>query len=105
MTEVNNYYKGHTPENKSRVARRKCFEEQWDTGIKKSNSISSVLMHKQLTEAGIDATLILDASIGYIMEQVDIVMIGAEGVAESGGIINKVSIRAKKYKENICALL
>lgn len=53
--------------------------------------ISSVLMHKQLVEAGIDATLILDAAIGYIMEQVDLVMIGAEGVTESGGIINKVS--------------
>ncbi|KAJ8718918.1 hypothetical protein PYW07_016474 [Mythimna separata] len=51
---------------------------------------SGVLMHKQLEEAGIDATLILDAAIGYIMEQVDLVMIGAEGVTESGGIINKI---------------
>ncbi|KAG6441773.1 translation initiation factor eIF-2B subunit alpha [Manduca sexta] len=48
------------------------------------------IMHKQLVEAGIDATLILDSAVGYIMEQVDIVMLGAEGVTESGGIINKV---------------
>lgn len=47
-------------------------------------------MHKQLEAAGIDATLILDSAVGYIMEQVDIVMFGAEGVTESGGIINKV---------------
>lgn len=26
------------------------------------------------------------------MEKVDLVMVGAEGVAESGGIINKVSV-------------
>lgn len=47
-------------------------------------------MHKQLVAGGVDATLILDAAIGYILEQVDIVMLGAEGVTESGGIINKV---------------
>ncbi|CAB3235444.1 unnamed protein product [Arctia plantaginis] len=51
---------------------------------------SGELMHKQLVAAGIDATLILDSSVGYIMEQVDIVMVGAEGVTESGGIINKI---------------
>ncbi|XP_063893830.1 translation initiation factor eIF2B subunit alpha [Helicoverpa armigera] len=51
---------------------------------------SGALMHKQLVAAGIDATLILDAAMGYIMEQVDMVMIGAEGVTESGGIINKI---------------
>lgn len=27
----------------------------------------------------------------YIMEKVDLVIVGAEGVVESGGIINKVS--------------
>ena len=27
----------------------------------------------------------------FVMEKVDLVMVGAEGVAESGGIINKVS--------------
>ena len=26
----------------------------------------------------------------FVMEKVDLVMVGAEGVAESGGIINKV---------------
>lgn len=49
-------------------------------------------MHNQLTEAGIESTLILDCAVGYIMEQMDIVMLGAEGVTESGGIINKVPL-------------
>ncbi|XP_049870807.1 translation initiation factor eIF-2B subunit alpha [Pectinophora gossypiella] len=51
---------------------------------------SGVQMHKELLEAGVDATLILDSAVGYMMEQVDIVMVGAEGVVESGGIINKI---------------
>lgn len=47
-------------------------------------------MYQNLRDLGISCTLILDSSMGYIMEQVDMVMVGAEGVAESGGIINKV---------------
>ncbi|OWR55198.1 eIF2B-alpha protein [Danaus plexippus plexippus] len=51
---------------------------------------SGIRMHKELEAAGIDATLILDASLGYILEHADLVMLGAEGVTESGGIINKI---------------
>jgi translation initiation factor eIF-2B subunit alpha len=47
-------------------------------------------MCQNLRDLGISCTLILDSAMGYIMEQVDMVMVGAEGVAESGGIINKV---------------
>lgn len=34
--------------------------------------------------------MILDAAVGYMMEKVDLVLVGAEGVVESGGIINRV---------------
>lgn len=47
---------------------------------------------KDLEAEGIPCTLILDSAIGYIMEQVNFIMIGAEGVVESGGIVNKVSL-------------
>ena len=47
-------------------------------------------MCQNLRKLGVSCTLILDSAIGYVMEQVDMVMVGAEGVAESGGIINKV---------------
>lgn len=47
-------------------------------------------MCKSLTKLGISCTIILDSAVGYVMEQVDMVMVGAEGVAESGGVINKV---------------
>jgi len=52
--------------------------------------LSGRLMHKKLTEANIPCTLIVDAAIGYIMERVNVVMVGAEGVVETGGIINKI---------------
>lgn len=47
-------------------------------------------MCAELKNEGIQCTLVLDAAIGYIMESIDIVLVGAEGVVESGGIINRV---------------
>lgn len=51
---------------------------------------SGYLAYEELTKLGIPTTVILDAAVGYIMEKVEIVMLGAEGVVESGGIINKI---------------
>ncbi|MEE6504148.1 hypothetical protein FKM82_005077, partial [Ascaphus truei] len=52
------------------------------------------LSGKEMAEAlrirKVPATMILDAAVGYIMEKVDLVIVGAEGVVESGGIINKI---------------
>jgi translation initiation factor eIF-2B subunit alpha len=47
-------------------------------------------MAKELKKLGIKCTLILDASVGLILEKIDFVLLGAEGVVESGGIINKI---------------
>ncbi|KAG1714057.1 Translation initiation factor eIF-2B subunit alpha [Nymphon striatum] len=46
--------------------------------------------HKILENDNIPCTLILDNAVGYIMEKIDLVMVGAEAVTENGGIINKV---------------
>jgi len=51
---------------------------------------SGKTMVESLEAANIPCTLILDAAVGYIMERVDIVLVGAEGIVESGGIINKI---------------
>ncbi|XP_003388928.1 PREDICTED: translation initiation factor eIF-2B subunit alpha-like [Amphimedon queenslandica] len=51
---------------------------------------TGITMQKFLKESGIASKLILDSAAGYLMEKVDLVMVGAEGVAESGGIINKI---------------
>jgi len=60
---------------------------------------SGRLMKRDLDSIGIPCTLVLDASVGYILEQVDLVMFGAEGVVESGGIVNKIGT----YTIAICA--
>lgn len=52
-----------------------------------------------LKEEGINAKLILDAAIGYYMEKMDIVLVGAEAVVTNGGIINKVGT----YPMAVCA--
>ncbi|KAK0416242.1 hypothetical protein QR680_012369 [Steinernema hermaphroditum] len=46
--------------------------------------------HEYLKKAGIPSILILDSAVGYLMESVDMVLVGAEGVMETGGIINKI---------------
>jgi len=49
-----------------------------------------VKMCEELRARGIDSVLILDAAVGCIMEKVDMVLVGAESIVESGGIINKI---------------
>lgn len=45
-------------------------------------------------EAQIPTTVVLDSAMGYIMEKVDIVLVGAEGVVENGGVVNKMGTNA-----------
>lgn len=44
----------------------------------------------QYAAAGIPTTIVLDCAVGAIMDQVDLCIVGAEGVMENGGIVNKV---------------
>ncbi|KAJ1452185.1 hypothetical protein M885DRAFT_467689 [Pelagophyceae sp. CCMP2097] len=44
----------------------------------------------ELAKAGIPVTIIADATVAHKMESVDCVIVGAEGVMENGGIINKI---------------
>ena len=43
-----------------------------------------------LQSHGIPATVILDSAVGYYIQKVDMVIVGAEGVVENGGIINQI---------------
>lgn len=47
-------------------------------------------MAKVLADLNIPTTIVLDNAVGYIMERIDMVLVGAEAVAESGGIVNKL---------------
>ncbi|KAJ3304088.1 Translation initiation factor, partial [Kappamyces sp. JEL0829] len=44
----------------------------------------------ELRRCNIPAALIADAAIGYTMEKVDLVLVGAEGVVRNGGLINQI---------------
>ncbi|TNN27978.1 Translation initiation factor eIF-2B subunit alpha [Liparis tanakae] len=48
-------------------------------------------MADALRNLNVPVTVVLDAAVGYVLEKVDLVIVGAEGVVESGGIINKVN--------------
>uniref|UniRef100_A0A674PG35 Translation initiation factor eIF2B subunit alpha n=1 Tax=Takifugu rubripes TaxID=31033 RepID=A0A674PG35_TAKRU len=47
-------------------------------------------MAEALRKLNVPVTVVLDAAIGCVLEKVDLVIVGAEGVVESGGIINKI---------------
>jgi translation initiation factor eIF-2B subunit alpha len=44
----------------------------------------------ELQSLDIPTQIILDAAVGYYIEKVDMILVGAEGVVESGGIINQI---------------
>ena len=54
-------------------------------------------------------TLVLDSAVAYIMDKVDLVLVGSEAVVESGGLINavgsyQVAIIAKAANKPLYAL-
>jgi len=44
----------------------------------------------ELVKVGIPVTMVVDSAIAHVMDSVSLVLLGAEGVAESGGVINKI---------------
>jgi ribose 1,5-bisphosphate isomerase len=45
---------------------------------------------RQLAEAGVPVTLIVDSAVRHIMPKVNIVVVGADTVASNGAVINKI---------------
>ncbi|XP_065322159.1 translation initiation factor eIF2B subunit alpha-like [Gordionus sp. m RMFG-2023] len=69
-------------------------------------NFSGKQMINALKKSGIYHIMILDSAIGYIMEKVDMILLGAEGVVENGGIINKIgsytiALVAKTYNKRL----
>lgn len=52
---------------------------------------SRVQAVEELRAAGIPCRAVLDSAVGYIMDKIDFVFVGAEGVVENGGVINQVN--------------
>eukprot|EP01116_Phalansterium_solitarium_P001424 TRINITY_DN11220_c0_g1_i1.p1 TRINITY_DN11220_c0_g1~~TRINITY_DN11220_c0_g1_i1.p1 ORF type:complete len:295 (+),score=79.36 TRINITY_DN11220_c0_g1_i1:32-886(+) len=44
----------------------------------------------RLQAASIPVQVVVDAAVAHVMDQVDLVLVGSEGIVENGGIINKV---------------
>lgn len=53
--------------------------------------------HELLTAAGIPCTLVLDSAVAYVMERVDMVLVGSEAVMESGVSIHLPSSIHDQY--------
>jgi hypothetical protein len=68
-----------------------------DQGIKFTNKSRKAL--QELRAANVMAALISDTAVGYIMEKVDMVLVGAESVFENGGIMNQIGT----FQIAICA--
>lgn len=51
---------------------------------------SGLRMAELLRKSGIKTTVIADTAVGFVMERINAVLVGSEGVVESGGIINKI---------------
>mmetsp|Transcript_22540 Transcript_22540/g.62533 ORF Transcript_22540/g.62533 Transcript_22540/m.62533 type:complete len:370 (+) Transcript_22540:152-1261(+) len=60
---------------------------------------TGITMARLLEKVGVPVTIVLDSAAGYVMDRVDMVLLGAEGVVESGGIINKLGT----YQISLCA--
>ncbi|MEM0215007.1 MAG: ribose 1,5-bisphosphate isomerase [Archaeoglobaceae archaeon] len=45
---------------------------------------------KQLREAGIDVTLIVDSAVRYFINEVDCVIVGADTITANGALVNKI---------------
>ena len=52
-----------------------------------------VKAHEILRDAGVPCSLILDTAVGYVIDKIDLVLVGSEAVVESGGLINAVGTR------------
>ncbi|CCD23542.1 translation initiation factor eIF2B subunit alpha NDAI_0B05090 [Naumovozyma dairenensis CBS 421] len=53
-------------------------------------TLQGTQLYSLLEEKGIPVTMVVDSAVGTVIDKVDKVFVGAEGVAESGGIINIV---------------
>jgi len=51
---------------------------------------TGIEMSKEMVTVGFPVKLILDSAVAYTMEKIDMVLFGADGVVESGGIINMI---------------
>lgn len=55
--------------------------------------MQGLLTAEELSDYGIDVTLIVDSAVGAYIKQVDIALVGADAVTTTGDLINKIGTR------------
>lgn len=75
-----------------------------------TGSFGRIKTHEALAAAGVPCTVVLDTAVAYIMDRIDLVLVGSEAVVESGGLINAVgsyqmAIVAKALNKPLYALV
>lgn len=53
-------------------------------------SMGGLRVYEALKKLGVPCELILDSAVGYNIERINMVLVGAEGIVENGGLINSV---------------
>ncbi|EMR11247.1 hypothetical protein PNEG_00278 [Pneumocystis murina B123] len=51
---------------------------------------SGIITSRILSEAGIPTAIVLDSAVGFLIQKIDLVLVGAEGIVENGGLINHI---------------
>uniref|UniRef100_A0A3Q3K1U1 Translation initiation factor eIF2B subunit alpha n=1 Tax=Monopterus albus TaxID=43700 RepID=A0A3Q3K1U1_MONAL len=74
-------------------------KKRFSVYVTESQPDSAGSMAEALRKLNVPVTVVLDAAVGYVLEKVDLVIVGAEGVVESGGIINKIGT----YQMAVCS--
>lgn len=76
---------------KSKFVRFRVFVTEAIPGAtNETHTKDGKFMAKSLKELGIPVCLIHDSQVGFVINKVDKIFMGAEGVSESGGIINHI---------------
>ena len=70
----------------------------------KIHQLYSLECARLFADRGIPTKVVLDAAVAAVMEEVDLCLVGAEGVMENGGIVNKVSVCGFALKSAPCSL-
>lgn len=66
------------------------------------NSIDAASIYRA---HGIPTRVISDSAVGSVMERVDVCLVGAEGVTENGGVLNKVRANDIMMDNAVCLLI
>lgn len=80
-------------------------DKRFKVYITESRPNGSGLKSKHVLERhGIPCCMVLDVAVGYAMQQTDIVLVGAEGIVENGGLINQIgtlNVAALAHASNV----